>query len=136
MGKPDTRRLDKAIQQTDRKLTAVRSREMWPLDGRERRAVLSAGLRLLPRPGQQPRPRGTDPGHRVAVGRDPADHGTRRPADRAAAHRARGRHRKGREEVLRLVVTLPAGPTTGPATAPHLPFQLRPDPGQSGVLLS
>ncbi|MFI1925754.1 hypothetical protein [Streptomyces sp. NPDC020377] len=43
MGKPDTRRLDKAIQQTTRKLEAVRNREMWPLDGRERRAVL-AGL--------------------------------------------------------------------------------------------
>ncbi|MFJ3807935.1 hypothetical protein ACIPWE_16465 [Streptomyces sp. NPDC090073] len=42
MGKPDTRRLDKAIQQTSRKLDAVRSREMWPLDGRERRAVLGA----------------------------------------------------------------------------------------------
>ncbi|MFF8951933.1 hypothetical protein ACF09I_24505 [Streptomyces sp. NPDC014940] len=42
MGKPDTRRLDKAIQQTNRKLEAVRNREMWPLDGRERRAVLAA----------------------------------------------------------------------------------------------
>ncbi|MFF1404674.1 hypothetical protein [Streptomyces sp. NPDC058294] len=42
MGKPDTRRLDKAIQQTQRKLEAVMNREMWPLDGRERRAVLGA----------------------------------------------------------------------------------------------
>ncbi|MFI2757408.1 hypothetical protein ACH5A3_00810 [Streptomyces echinatus] len=42
MGKPDTRRLDKEIQQTQRKLDAVRDREMWPLDGRERRAVLAA----------------------------------------------------------------------------------------------
>lgn len=42
MGKPDTRRLDKAIQQTNRKLEAVRNREMWPLDSRERRAVLAA----------------------------------------------------------------------------------------------
>ncbi|MFG2638118.1 hypothetical protein ACGFX8_30585 [Streptomyces sp. NPDC048362] len=42
MGKPDTRRLDKAIAQTVRKLDAVRNREMWPLDGRERRAVLAA----------------------------------------------------------------------------------------------
>lgn len=42
MGKPDTRRLDKAIQQTTRKLEAVRNREMWPLDSRERRAVLGA----------------------------------------------------------------------------------------------
>lgn len=43
MGKPDTRRLDRAIQQAQRKLEAVQNREMWPLDGRERRAVL-AGL--------------------------------------------------------------------------------------------
>ncbi|MFI0736837.1 hypothetical protein ACH4PU_01830 [Streptomyces sp. NPDC021100] len=42
MGKPDTRRLDRAIQQTNRKLEAVRAREMWPLDGRERRAVAMA----------------------------------------------------------------------------------------------
>ncbi|MES9520100.1 hypothetical protein [Streptomyces capoamus] len=42
MGKPDTRRLDREIQQTVRKLEAVRNREMWPLDGRERRAVLGA----------------------------------------------------------------------------------------------
>ncbi|TJZ50306.1 hypothetical protein FCH28_23770 [Streptomyces piniterrae] len=42
MGKPDTRRLDKAIQQTTRKLEAVRNRELWPLEGRERRAVLGA----------------------------------------------------------------------------------------------
>ncbi|MEV5802584.1 hypothetical protein [Streptomyces collinus] len=42
MGKPDTRRLDRAIRETTRKLDAVRDREMWPLDGRERRAVLGA----------------------------------------------------------------------------------------------
>ncbi|MFI0230798.1 hypothetical protein [Streptomyces sp. NPDC017086] len=42
MGKPDTRRLDREIQQTERKLKAVREREMWPLDGRERRAILRA----------------------------------------------------------------------------------------------
>ncbi|MFF5024178.1 hypothetical protein ACFY2J_07985 [Streptomyces collinus] len=42
MGKPDTRRLDKAIRETNRKLDAVRDREMWPLDSRERRAVLGA----------------------------------------------------------------------------------------------
>lgn len=42
MGKPDTRRLDRAIRETNRKLDAVREREMWPLDGRERRAVLGA----------------------------------------------------------------------------------------------
>ncbi|MYR46839.1 hypothetical protein [Streptomyces sp. SID5910] len=43
MGKPDTRRLDRAIQLANRKLAAVQNREMWPLDGRERRAIL-AGL--------------------------------------------------------------------------------------------
>ncbi|MGW5258907.1 hypothetical protein ACWERW_39590 [Streptomyces sp. NPDC004012] len=42
MGKPDTRRLDREIQRTTRKLEAVRERELWPLDGRERRAVLAA----------------------------------------------------------------------------------------------
>ncbi|MGY0025156.1 hypothetical protein ACVHNB_40130 [Streptomyces sp. YJ-C3] len=42
MGKPDTRRLDRAIAQANRKLTAVRERELWPLDGRERRAVMRA----------------------------------------------------------------------------------------------
>ncbi|MEV6807326.1 hypothetical protein [Streptomyces sp. NPDC051132] len=42
MGKTDTRRLDREIQQTERKLKAVREREMWPLDGRERRAILRA----------------------------------------------------------------------------------------------
>ncbi|WP_156728018.1 hypothetical protein [Streptomyces apocyni] len=42
MAKADTRRLDRAIQQTTRKLDAVRNRELWPLDGRERRAVLAA----------------------------------------------------------------------------------------------
>ncbi|MEU6677681.1 hypothetical protein [Streptomyces sp. NPDC046925] len=42
MGKPDTRRLDREIQAAQRKLTAVQNREMWPLEGRERRAVASA----------------------------------------------------------------------------------------------
>ncbi|MDN5380756.1 MULTISPECIES: hypothetical protein [unclassified Streptomyces] len=42
MGKPDTRRLDRAIRQANRKLEAVRERELWPLDGRERRAILAA----------------------------------------------------------------------------------------------
>jgi hypothetical protein len=42
MGKPDTRRLDREIQQANRKLEAVKNREMWPLDSRERRAVLGA----------------------------------------------------------------------------------------------
>ncbi|MFF8524187.1 hypothetical protein ACF05X_18930 [Streptomyces werraensis] len=42
MGKPDTRRLDREIQQATRKLEAVRNRELWPLDGRERRAMVGA----------------------------------------------------------------------------------------------
>lgn len=42
MGKPDTRRLDREIQQNERKLQAVQNRELWPLNGRERRAVLGA----------------------------------------------------------------------------------------------
>ncbi|WP_055688586.1 hypothetical protein [Streptomyces prasinus] len=44
MGKPDTRRLDREIQQTTRKLDAVRRRELWPLDRRERRAVAGAAV--------------------------------------------------------------------------------------------
>ncbi|MFF7042347.1 hypothetical protein [Streptomyces massasporeus] len=42
MGKPDTRRLDREIQQTTRKLEAVQQRELWPLNGSERRAILAA----------------------------------------------------------------------------------------------
>ncbi|UXY20293.1 hypothetical protein N8I84_17400 [Streptomyces cynarae] len=42
MGKPDTRRLDREIRQANRKLEAVREREMWPLNGSERRAILAA----------------------------------------------------------------------------------------------
>ncbi|MEU0601393.1 hypothetical protein ABZ484_24585 [Streptomyces sp. NPDC006393] len=42
MGKPDTRRIDRAIRETNRKLAAVREKEMWPLDGRERRAIIAA----------------------------------------------------------------------------------------------
>ncbi|MEU5092117.1 hypothetical protein [Streptomyces sp. NPDC021356] len=42
MGKPDTRRLDRAIRETTRKLDAVRQKELWPLDGRERRTILAA----------------------------------------------------------------------------------------------
>ncbi|BBC95004.1 hypothetical protein SRO_3828 [Streptomyces rochei] len=42
MRNADTRRLDKAIREAERKLEAVREREMWPLNGRERRAVLGA----------------------------------------------------------------------------------------------
>lgn len=40
MGKPDTRRLDREIQHTHRKLEAVGKGELWPLTGPERRAVL------------------------------------------------------------------------------------------------
>lgn len=42
MGKPDTRRLDREIQGTTRKLEAVQQRELWPLNGGERRAILAA----------------------------------------------------------------------------------------------
>ncbi|MFJ2764884.1 hypothetical protein [Streptomyces prasinus] len=44
MGKPDTRRLDREIRQANRKLDAVRKRELWPLDGRERRAIAGAAV--------------------------------------------------------------------------------------------
>ncbi|MGW4442309.1 hypothetical protein [Streptomyces sp. NPDC004682] len=44
MGKPDTRRLDREIQQANRKLEAVRNRELWPLDSRERRAIVGAAV--------------------------------------------------------------------------------------------
>ncbi|MCX5267524.1 hypothetical protein [Streptomyces sp. NBC_00199] len=42
MGKPDTRRLDREISKTTRKLEAVRRGEMWPLTSAERRAVIGA----------------------------------------------------------------------------------------------
>ncbi|MFJ2017143.1 hypothetical protein [Streptomyces nodosus] len=42
MGKPDTRRLDREIRLANRKLEAVREREMWPLNGSERRAIFAA----------------------------------------------------------------------------------------------
>ncbi|WP_409236716.1 hypothetical protein [Streptomyces sp. PA5.6] len=42
MGKPDTRHLDRQIRETTRKLDAARQRQMWPLNGRERRAILAA----------------------------------------------------------------------------------------------
>jgi hypothetical protein len=42
MGKPDTRRLDRELSLAERKLEAVREREMWPLEGRERRAIVAA----------------------------------------------------------------------------------------------
>ncbi|MCX4590872.1 hypothetical protein OG819_14230 [Streptomyces sp. NBC_01549] len=42
MGKPDTRRLDREIQRTTKKLEAVRRGEWWPLTGRERLAMTRA----------------------------------------------------------------------------------------------
>ncbi|WP_405556342.1 hypothetical protein OHV08_21375 [Streptomyces canus] len=42
MSKPDTRRLDKEIRLTERKLEAVRNDEMWPLTSSERRQVMGA----------------------------------------------------------------------------------------------
>ncbi|MGW0950071.1 hypothetical protein ACWD4O_47185 [Streptomyces sp. NPDC002623] len=42
MGKPDTRRIDREIQKTNRKLEAVRRGETWPLTSAERRAVIGA----------------------------------------------------------------------------------------------
>ncbi|MDF3140084.1 MULTISPECIES: hypothetical protein [unclassified Streptomyces] len=42
MGKPNTRRLDREIQQATRKLEAARKGEMWPLTGAEKRAVVRA----------------------------------------------------------------------------------------------
>ncbi|MFE2580376.1 hypothetical protein [Streptomyces sp. NPDC059378] len=42
MSRPDTRRLDREIQRTTRKLEAVRKGELWPLTGQERRAMLRA----------------------------------------------------------------------------------------------
>ncbi|MER7573039.1 hypothetical protein [Streptomyces sp. NPDC126514] len=42
MAKPNTRRLDREIELTSRKLKAVRKGEIWPLTGQERRAVLRA----------------------------------------------------------------------------------------------
>ncbi|MGA5321869.1 hypothetical protein ACPCIU_15695 [Streptomyces seoulensis] len=44
MGKPDTRRLDREIRTAERKLEAVRNRELWPLNSRESRAVLGAAV--------------------------------------------------------------------------------------------
>jgi hypothetical protein len=42
MGNPNTRRLDREIKLTTRKLEAVRKGEMWPLTGAERRKVIRA----------------------------------------------------------------------------------------------
>jgi hypothetical protein len=42
MGNADIRRLDRAIEQTQKKLEAVRRGEWWPLNGSERRAMARA----------------------------------------------------------------------------------------------
>ncbi|MEV7343942.1 hypothetical protein [Streptomyces sp. NPDC093544] len=42
MGNADTRRLDRAIRETNRKIEAVRQGETWPLTSSERRAMLAA----------------------------------------------------------------------------------------------
>ncbi|MFF9275015.1 hypothetical protein [Streptomyces griseosporeus] len=42
MGNADIRRLDRAIQATQKKLEAVRRGEWWPLTGSERRAIARA----------------------------------------------------------------------------------------------
>jgi hypothetical protein len=42
MGNADLRRLDREIRATTKKLEAVRRGELWPLNGRERRAMLRA----------------------------------------------------------------------------------------------
>ncbi|MEV7389524.1 hypothetical protein [Streptomyces sp. NPDC091215] len=42
MGKPDTKRVDRAIRQTEKKLEAVRRGEWWPLTSRERLAMTRA----------------------------------------------------------------------------------------------
>lgn len=107
MGNADTRRLDREISKTTRKLEAVRKGEMWPLTSAERRAVIGAlagGSYRVPA-RQEHRPRGEPAGLRRELGRDPADRRTDRAAHGASADRARGRRRQGREEGLRLVVT-------------------------------
>jgi hypothetical protein len=42
--KPNTKQLDRMIQAAERKLAAVERRELWPLEGSERRAILVAGV--------------------------------------------------------------------------------------------
>ncbi|MGW3145850.1 hypothetical protein ACWDG1_14445 [Streptomyces sp. NPDC001177] len=42
MGKPNTRRLDREIQKTERMLEAVQNEEMWPLNSAERRKAVGA----------------------------------------------------------------------------------------------
>ncbi|MEU5901428.1 hypothetical protein [Streptomyces venezuelae] len=42
MGTPDTNQIDREIRTTQRKLEAAAKREMWALNGPERRALVSA----------------------------------------------------------------------------------------------
>ncbi|WP_217545415.1 hypothetical protein [Streptomyces sp. GbtcB6] len=42
MGKPDTRRVDREISKTQKKLEAVQRGEWWPLTGKERRDMFRA----------------------------------------------------------------------------------------------
>jgi hypothetical protein len=42
MAKPNIRQFDRAIQDAERKLAAVEKRELWPLNGSERRAIVGA----------------------------------------------------------------------------------------------
>lgn len=42
MAKPNTRRLDREILHTRRKIEAVRRQEWWPLTGSERRQIMAA----------------------------------------------------------------------------------------------
>ncbi|MFD5736534.1 hypothetical protein ACFWIY_27550 [Streptomyces sioyaensis] len=42
MGNSDLRRLDREIRTTEKKLEAVRRGELWPMNGRERRAMTRA----------------------------------------------------------------------------------------------
>ncbi|MBE8469444.1 hypothetical protein [Streptomyces justiciae] len=42
MSKPNTRRLDREIEHTQRKIEAVHNDEWWPLTGSERRQIMGA----------------------------------------------------------------------------------------------
>ncbi|WP_329337658.1 hypothetical protein OG866_23960 [Streptomyces sp. NBC_00663] len=42
MGKPNTRRLDKEIRETQDKIQAVHDEQWWPLTGSERRQIMGA----------------------------------------------------------------------------------------------
>jgi hypothetical protein len=42
MAKPNTKKIDRLIADAERKLTAAKNGEMWPLTGSERRRVITA----------------------------------------------------------------------------------------------